>query len=225
MPLMICLLMHAAPADAQVQRSGGGENAALMAEYQQALTERTQLQADNGKLKQQLEDIQKQLAAAKRQLAAAQAGAGSSQAALQQAQASAQTYEKSFADTRSKLQELLGRFRDTVSTMQGIEQSRAQLQQQLAQSKAAYDECAKRNVELYQVDNEVLDRYEHQGMFSHLERAEPFTRLKRTQIENLVDDYRERATSLRVAPQAPATPVRSSRSGASATQSSTPPQP
>jgi DNA repair exonuclease SbcCD ATPase subunit len=209
-PMAILLLADPTLGFAQVQRSGGGASAALMAEYQQALTEQSQLKADNDKLKHQLEDAQKDLTAAKRQITTLQSGAGSSQAALKNAQATAQTYEKSFTDTRAKLQELLARFRDTVSTMQGIETSRAQLQQQLTQSKATFDDCAKRNVELYQVDDEVLTRYEHQGMFGYLERGEPFTRLKRTQIENLVDGYRERATTLRVVPQAPVTPVRSS---------------
>jgi hypothetical protein len=82
--------------------------------------------------------------------------------------------------------------------MRGIETDRTQLQQQLEKSKAEFDTCAERNYSLYEVDNEVLDRYAHQGAFSYLERSEPFTRIKRTQIDNLVLEYKERAQQLRV---------------------------
>jgi hypothetical protein len=82
--------------------------------------------------------------------------------------------------------------------MRGIEADREQLKQQLTQSQAAFDKCAERNYSLYEVDNEVLDRYAHQGAFSYLERAEPFTRIKRTEIDNFVLEYKERAQQLRV---------------------------
>jgi len=197
----LCLglgLWCADSARGQVERRGGGENAALMAQYQQLQTERAQLQSDNAQLKQQLQEAQKQLALAKRQVSTLQSGSSSTQAALQQAQAASRTYQKSFEDTRGRLQDLLDHFRQTVATMQGIELSRDKLQQQLAEQKAAFGDCARRNVQLYRISNQVLDRYEHQGMFSYLERAEPFTRLKRTQIQNLVDDYREQAQEQRL---------------------------
>jgi hypothetical protein len=100
------------------------------------------------------------------------------------------------------MQELIGHFRETVTTLRGVESERTQLQQQLAQSQAAFDKCAERNYALYQVDNEVLDRYQHQGPFSYLARAEPFTRLKRTQIDNLALEYKQRAEELRMKPPA-----------------------
>jgi len=101
-------------------------------------------------------------------------------------------------DAKGKMQELVGKFRETITQMRGIESERSQLQQQLAQSKTAFDQCAERNYSLYQVDNEVLDRYSHEGAFSHMASAEPFTRIKRTQIDNLVLEYKERAEELRM---------------------------
>jgi len=55
------------------------------------------------------------------------------------------------------------------------------------------------SIGLYKLNTEVLDRLEHQGLWSHLARSEPFTQLKRTQLENLVDDYKQRATDQLVA--------------------------
>src|SRR5262245_34304734 len=186
-------------AAAQVQRSGGGAaNAALMQQYQQAVAERGQLQADIEKLKKDNDDLRRQLETVKQQLATSKAGVTRNEAALATAQASNESSAKALADSRSKTQELIGRFRETVTQLRAVESDRTTLQQQLTQSKTAFDKCAQANYQLYQVTNEVLDRYAHQGAFSYFARAEPFTRIKRTEIDNLVLEYRERAEELRV---------------------------
>jgi chromosome segregation ATPase len=199
----ICATLAATAAVAQVQRSGGGggggaANAQLMMQYQQADAERTQLKAENTKLKKDLDDLKKQLDAATKQAVASKAGVSRDAAQLAAAQAANERSGKDLADSKAKMQELVGKFRETITQMRGIESERSQLQQQLAQSKTALDQCADRNYSLYQVDNEVLDRYAHEGAFSHMASAEPFTRIKRTQIDNLVLEYKERAEELRV---------------------------
>jgi hypothetical protein len=205
-PLLLALLAGSswtALAVAQVQRSGGGSaNAALMQQYQQAVSERGQLQADNEKLKKDNDDLRRQLETLKQQLASTKAGVTRNEAALATAQASNDNNAKTLADTRGKMQELISRFRETVTQLRAVESDRTTLQQQLTQSKAAFDKCAQDNYQLYQVNNEVLDRYSHQGAFSYLARSEPFTRIKRTEIDNLVLEYRERAEELRVKPAA-----------------------
>ena len=190
--------LWAGSAAAQVQRSGGTANAALMQQYQQAVAERGQLQADNAKLKKDTDDLRRQLETVKQQLATTKAGVTSNEAALATAQASGESNAKALADSRAKMQELISRFRETVTQLRAVESDRTLLQQQLTQSKAAFDKCAQANYQLYQVNNEVLDRYAHQGAFSYLARAEPFTRIKRTEIDNLVLEYRERGEELRV---------------------------
>jgi chromosome segregation ATPase len=201
-----------AVAPAQVQRSGGGgaANAQLRMQYQQADAERTQLKSDNAKLKKDLDDLKKQLEAATKQAAASKAGVSRDSAQLAAAQAANDRSAKDLVDSKAKMQELVGKFRETITQMRGIESERSQLQQQLAESKTAFDRCAERNYSLYQVDNEVLDRYSHEGMFSHVASAEPFTRIKRTEIDNLVLEYKERAEELRMKkvgpPSAPPAP-------------------
>ncbi|HEY0339969.1 MAG TPA: hypothetical protein VGC34_04125 [Steroidobacteraceae bacterium] len=210
-PLLIGLgaLVRLEPALAQVERSGGGgANAALLQQYQQAVTERTQLQADNAKLKKTADDLKKQLDTANQQLNALKAGSTHGQAALAAAQRESETAAKNSADLKNKMQELVTNFRQTIANLHGVETERTQLQQQVAQDKTAFDRCVANNFALFEVNGEILDRYEHEGAFSHMARAEPFTRLKRTQIQNLVDEYRERAEELRVqSKSASATPT------------------
>ena len=221
---LVVVLSIAAICDvsAQVQRSGGGSaNAQLAQQYQQAVTERAQLQADNDKLKKQLDDTKKQLDSAKQQLATTKASAGTAASELATAQASAQSSAQTLEQTKARLQELVARFRDTAVTLRDVEADRSQLQQQLLQSRAKFDLCAERNYQLYQVDSEVLDKYEHEGFFSYAARGEPFTRIKRTRIENLVDEYKERAEELRVQKSAP--PAGASSREASPVQFAAPP--
>lgn len=203
-------------ASAQVERRGGSEDAALAREYQQAVADRGQLQEDNARLKQGLDEARKQLEAARQQLAALKSSATTTQTELEHARASGQASARNVEETRAKLLQLVERFRETVATMRGIETERATLRQQLAQSKASFDQCALRNYQLYQLDTEVLDRYEHRGVLGYLSRAEPFTRLARTRLENLVDDYRQRAETLQVQSEGAAAAARGSAPPASA---------
>jgi chromosome segregation ATPase len=188
-------------ARAQVERSGGGVNAQLAQQYQQAVAERTKLQAENARLKKQLDDANKQLQASAQQLKSARQGAVAARAVeaqLAAAQASSQSNARSLEQLKSKSEELVGHFRDTVATLRGVESERAQLKQQLLQARAARDQCAERNNQMFQINADVLDRYEHQGVFGRMAQAEPFTRIKRTQIENLVLEDRQRVEQLRV---------------------------
>jgi chromosome segregation ATPase len=205
-PAVLALLaasLWTAPALAQVQRGGGGTaSAALMQQYQQVVSERDRLQADNAKLKKDNDELRRQMDTVKEQLATTKAGATRNASALATAQASSESNARALTDSRGKMQELIGRFRETAAQLRTVESDRAVLQQQLTQSKAAFDKCAQSNFDLYQVTNEVLDRYAHQSAFSYMAKAEPFTRIKRTEIDNLVLEYRERAEQLRVKPVA-----------------------
>jgi len=195
-------------ATAQSARSGGGASAALVQQLQQLGSERTQLQADNGKLKKTADDLKKQLDTVTRQFAAYKAAAEQrNQATLGAARTANESSAKAVEDTKAKMQELIGRFRETLTTLRGVESERTQLQQQVAQSSTTFDRCVERNYALAKVTEEVLDRYEHQGAFTYLARSEPFTRIKRTQVENLVDEYRERAEELRVSKTEPMAPL------------------
>jgi chromosome segregation ATPase len=210
--LALATLIVSGPASSQEARSGGNDQ--LVRQMQQLASERTDLQAQNDKLQKDLEAAKQQLLVVKQQLDAAKAGTARSQsevsAARAAADASRDNNEKALADAKSKMQDLVDHYRATVVTLRDTETERAQLRQQLVQTNAGWDQCAQRNDSISKVTNEVLDRYAHEGLFTQLGRAEPFTQLKRTQIENLVLEDRQRVAELRVkqpppvAPSAPA---------------------
>lgn len=58
-----------------------------------------------------------------------------------------------------------------------------------------------RNAAFYNLNTEVLDKMQNRGFWSALSEREPFTKLKRVELENLVEDYKYRAEELRLQEQ------------------------
>jgi chromosome segregation ATPase len=200
---VLTLLVSVPAVQAQVARSGGGgsANPQLVQQYEQVLAERTQLKADNDQLKKQLDAAQQELAATKRKLTASSVGASQAQALQAQltaSQASLDSSKKALDQIRARMQELIARFRDTIDKTRAIEVERNKLQQQLFQTSAALDKAADRNVQMFQINAQLLDRLQHRGVFNRLTKAEPFTQIQRTRLDNLVLEDQERVDALHV---------------------------
>jgi len=194
----LCLL--AVAAHAQTQRSGNAD-ARVAQQLQQLTSEKVALQAENNKLKQELEQVKAQL----QKSASATKELETRNRALQSAStnraSSDQQSEAQLERTRGQLQELVTKFRETAQTLRDVETDRATAKSQLAAKEREFKVCVDRNAALYQLNDEVLDRMEDRGFWSQLAEREPFTKLKRTQLENLIDDYRYRVDELRVEKQ------------------------
>jgi chromosome segregation ATPase len=196
--LTLCLM--AASSQAQVQRSGNAD-ARVAQQLQQLANEKVALQAENNKLKQELEQVKAQL-----QKSSSTAKELENRNRVLQASSASRTTNNQQAEeqlerTRAQMQELVAKFRETAQTLRDVETDRATAKSQLAAKEREYKVCVDRNAGLYELNDEVLDRMEDRGFWSQLAEREPFTRLKRTQLENLIDDYRYRVEELRVEKQ------------------------
>jgi len=203
--LVLAFAAAALPLRAQVQRSGGGESQKIMQQYQQIAAEKTALQAQLSQMKTELDAAKTELASAKKERDALKAhvetGAAAAAAALRLS-SEKEAAEKSAEQNKQRLNELVARFRETATNLKDVEADRNKLRNELADRSTAYDKCAEANLSLFEVTSELLNRYEHIGPFTKISSAEPFTRITRTRIDNLVDEYRERALELRVKKQA-----------------------
>ena len=200
MPLAMLLTMGACtiPALAQTQRSGN-ETQKFMQQYQQLAAEKTALQTQATQMKKDLDTAQADLAAVKKERDALKSRAGGSSAQFAQLAAGKEAAEKSLEQLKQKTTELVARFREMAANLKEVEADRAKLQNDLRERSVAFDKCAEDNLGLYEVNSQILDRYEHIGVFTKVGTADPFTKIARTRIENLVDEYRARALELRVA--------------------------
>jgi chromosome segregation ATPase len=192
-------LILASSALAQTQRSGsGGELQKFMQQYQQIAAERSALQAQVAQMKRDLDTGKAELAAMKKERDALKSRSEGSVAAVAQANASKQQTEQNLEQYKQRMNELVARFRETAQNLKSVEADRNTARQELTERNAAFDTCADKNLQLYEINGEILNRYEHVGMFTKASALEPFTQLTRTRLENLVDDYRGRAQELRV---------------------------
>jgi len=197
-PFATFVLLAAAccPAAAFAQTSrggGGGASPQIMQQYQQLSAERTALVTENARLKQDAEEAKAQLGALRKERDALKARGGGAGRDIEKANADKAAAELALADARRRLEALLAKYKETIGVLETVEGDKARLDREAVTANQALDQCAVHNVALYDVAIEVLGRWEHDGLWSRLGRAEPFTRLKRTELENLVDGYRARA--------------------------------
>lgn len=62
----------------------------------------------------------------------------------------------------------------------------------LAGEQKTHGECRARNANMYALGNELIDRYEHKTCSDAMLQTEPFTGIKRAQIEKMIEQDRER---------------------------------
>jgi chromosome segregation ATPase len=193
----VLLFAGAGPSSAQTARSAS-PSAQAMQQLQQLASERTQLQAEVSKLKTELEGVRRE----RDSLKAAQDGSArrsrGAEAELARSQADKARVDGELAREKQRVEELVARFRETAATVRDVESDRAAKTQQLALREQELKVCTERNGKLYELNQEILTRLEDQGFWSALARKEPFTQLKRAQLQNLADTYRDTARDNRV---------------------------
>jgi chromosome segregation ATPase len=208
-------LSLAPAAGAQTARqppAGGGAGGAQAQQLQAAMAS---LQAENARLKKELEDAKGKAQAASKEASGSKQGVASLRAALAQAQASKQSSEALREQTQARLSDLLDKYRQNTGALAGVETERGQLKQDLAATTGRLDTCAQRNVALYDAMNQALDKVGHGGFFTAMGRAEPFTKIERVRLENMVDEYRARAEELKLRQSEIKGPEKPARAGGS----------
>lgn len=197
MTLILTLLLPVSLAMAQTERSGG-EAQRFMQQYQQIAAEKTALQGQLAQMKKDLDGANAQVAALKKERDELKAHAGGSAAAIAQANASKESAEKSLEQYKQRLAELVTKFREMATNLRDVESDRTQLHKSLDERNAAFDHCAENNQQLYDINLDVLNRYDHIGPFTRVSTIEPFTRITRTRLDNLVVETHARAEELRL---------------------------
>lgn len=197
----LILGLASAPAGlAQTERSGNAD-ARIAQQVQQLAAERAALKAENDRLKLELEQVRTELGKASAGKAALENRARSLATNASRGEATAQQATQQLERTRTQMQELVGKFRQTAQTLHDVETQRSALKSELALRERDQQVCVDRNVHLYQLNIEILDRLENRSFWSSLAQREPFTRLKRVELENLIEDYRYRAQELQLESQ------------------------
>jgi len=197
---------HGMPAAGQTARSGGGNAQAQqqLQQLQQLASERTALQSENARLKEQLAESQRKLDALQTGQSALARRAQSAEATSARLVAGNASAAESAQRSRAQMEELVGQFRTTAQSLREVEGELNTLRDQAQVNERQLATCREHNAALLQINEEVLVRLENTGFWSKLAADEPFTQLKRTELKNLADQYRSQAAQLAVpAPSAP----------------------
>lgn len=185
---------------AQTQRSGSPD-ARVAQQLQQLTSERAALQTENAALKAELEKLKKELSGAAAAKSSLETRNRALEASARGGAASQQQTAAELEQTRARLQELIGKFRETAQTLRDVETDRAAAKRSLEAGQRELKVCIDRNAELYNLNDEVLTKMETRGFWSAVAEREPFTRLKRVELENLIDEYKYRADELKLEKQ------------------------
>jgi chromosome segregation ATPase len=155
----------------------------------QATSEKAELQTQVDALKQQVDKLSADLAATKT-------------AADKSKQATEEKYGSAIAQWKQRDT----RTADELNTVkqqlkQQVEQGKS-LENQLKQQTNNFSVCYENNRKLYDIDKDLLARYENKGFGDVLKQREPFTGIKQVEVENLVQDYRYQLDDLKIRPDA-----------------------
>jgi hypothetical protein len=138
----------------------------------QIALERDALQAENAKLKIEIEDLAKKLGSLKK----------SSEAALSKSRESNTTLNENL--------------QQTVQSLRKTESEKNQLQETVVGQAQQLDSCELNNAKLVQTNREMIDHYDKKSIFDALLQHEPITQLKRVGIENIAQEYQDRVDLL-----------------------------
>lgn len=95
--------------------------------------------------------------------------------------------------TKEALREIQENLDKTLAEKQMLETSAAERGRQLEQ-------CTIKNTKLYELNGELLQRYAKKGVMDAVAKREPFTGLKKVEMENLLQELQDKNDEQRVSP-------------------------
>lgn len=173
----------------------------------QAEDARVRAETEKAAVEGQLADVQKKAKAVEAGVAQERRRASELQQkldAMTRDHASADAERKSLAEQVRQAREEINRQAAELVRRDDALMARASeiaaLQSSGKQGAAALAVCEEKNGALAVVATELMDKYRDVGFWEALQRREPFTRVRRVEVENLLEEYRDRVEASRVAP-------------------------
>jgi chromosome segregation ATPase len=195
---LVAPMLHAAdgPSPAEAKLREQLRSALLQARNLQA--ERDTLQAAKIQLETEKKAAEEQAAKLQKQIAADKESADKAIAELRD-KVTAQ------GDQLTQIQQSLDKWKAAHAEVTSIAQKKEGERAKLAQDKIELERIVAdqrtRNLAMYRVGKEILDRYEKFGLGTALSAREPFTGAMRVKLENLVQDLGDKLSEQRIKPE------------------------
>ena len=145
-------------------------------------------QKEKAALETQVDDLKKQIAEL-----------GSKSAALEKKSGG---QHKQFAELTEKYQELDKNLQlmtqQNSDANKNLQQLREEKEQEQKRLSGDVQLCEKKNAELYRISTDMMDKYRNKGVFSALMQDEPFTQIEKVKMDNLLQEYRDKADAAKI---------------------------
>lgn len=200
MAALLCLLASPLPVEAE-NTPQQTQQALIKAQglLKQVAQQKALAEAELAKLRGELAGKEKALANREREVEAqktalAQAEAGISAAGQRNASltGSLERTQDRLGKTTDKLREVAGQYKDTRAKLQETNAAKQTLETQLAATTKELQDAEKKNLSLYEVNRELLGKYQQKSAWDALRQREPFTGINGVAIENQVQDVEDR---------------------------------
>jgi chromosome segregation ATPase len=170
-----------------------------------------QSQTESSALAQSKSEAEQKLKAADAQLDTLRSSSKSEQAGLRaklKAAADSQAgLTSQLENARHQLAALSAKQAETAKMLNERETLLKRVQSDLDASRAAGSSCEAKNLKMYEYSQELARRYENKGVWTAMRQKEPVTGIGGVGMENLLQEYREKAASQRVQSPAPTQPA------------------
>lgn len=210
LPVALGVLMSAMAPEMPAQtarRSGGGDQAAARSQavLQQLTAERARLQAENAKLVTDRDQLAKDMEETKQRLKSSQKDLKRSQVDLETSRDGNEGLNKRLKGAHDRIERSEGRLRDliakhkaTVQRLGASESKNHELEDLAARQKEQIATLEGKNKKLYQAGIQLMDRYEDKGIVDALLQREPLTQIKDVEVQNVLEEYRNKLDDLKV---------------------------
>ena len=108
------------------------------------------------------------------------------------------TLEEQVSELKARLAESEKHVAQTAESQQKSLAEITRYQTQVAKLNKDLAASEAKNLQLYKYSVELMDRYQNKGVWTSMAQMEPFTGLKRVEIENLLDEYRDKLDAQKV---------------------------
>jgi chromosome segregation ATPase len=153
----------------------------------QAEQEKASALADNESLQRELNKLK----AIKKQHAGERSARSRVENELKAAQAELDALKARVAETEAKLADSQSQQRATAQLLAQTESAKKRSEAQLAGTQNDLKLCQTHNGQLYGLGREMMQKYRDKSCQDALAQAEPFTGLKKVEVENLLETWRD----------------------------------
>ena len=167
-----------------------------MQQINQALTQAEQEKAtalaDKEQAERELENVRSDTVSARRQLTGERTARNRMERDVLALKTEKKALETRVADLEKQVADSAIQQRAHVQTITQAEAQARQVASTLGRTEETLNTCQKHNSELYAIGRELMVKYREKSCRDALLEAEPFTGLKKVEVENLLEIWRDR---------------------------------